>query len=46
MLARYREFLFEELRAVSGAVISGESFANLFSPQLAARLREDLESVG
>lgn len=46
MLKQYREFLFAELRASSGAVISAESLCGLFSAGLAARLREDLESLG
>lgn len=43
---RYRGFLFDELRAASAAVLSSESASVLFSPLLAARLREDLESLG
>jgi hypothetical protein len=45
MRERYREFLFDELRAASGAVISAESLCD-FSPLLAAKLREDFESLG
>ncbi len=46
MRERYREFLFEELAAARGAVMSGESLGRHFSPALAVRLREDLESLG
>jgi hypothetical protein len=42
----YREFLFRELRDASAAIISGESLCSVFSPPNAARLREDLESLG
>jgi len=46
MCERYRQYLFGELRAAGGAVISAESLCGLFSPLLATRLREDLESLG
>lgn len=46
MRERYRAFLFDELSAASGAVLSGESLCDLLSPLLAARLRVDLESLG
>lgn len=46
MRERYRGFLFDKLRAASAAVLSSESASVLFSPLLAARLREDLESLG
>lgn len=42
----YRKFLFRELRNASAAIISGESLCSVFSPSHAARLREDLESLG
>jgi hypothetical protein len=46
MRQRYRAFLFGELSAASGAILSGESLCDLLSPLLAGRLRQDLESLG
>jgi len=45
MRDRYRQFLFQELSVANAAVLSAES-ASAFSPLLATRLREDLESLG
>jgi hypothetical protein len=46
MRDQYRKVLFNKLRNAHNAIISGESFCNLFSPLLVARMREDLEAVG
>lgn len=45
MCERYRDFLFDDLRAATGVILSHESLCD-FSPLLAAHLREDLESLG
>ncbi|GEN99407.1 hypothetical protein NSE01_12400 [Novosphingobium sediminis] len=46
MLRAYRKFVFAQLRRASGAIISAETFAHLFSADMALALRRDLEGAG
>jgi len=46
MLQQYRAFVFRELRETNKAIISAETFGQLFSHRLASQLRDDLESLG
>jgi hypothetical protein len=45
MRRQFRRFFFDELRSAGGAIISAEGLGG-FAPELVARLRSDLESVG
>lgn len=42
---RYRKFIFDQLRAAPGAVLSAEALSDFTAPEV-ARLRADLESLG
>lgn len=47
MLGQYRRFMLRELRrARGGAILSAEPFCHLFTAEMAAALRRDLEAAG
>ena len=46
MLRAYRKSVFTQLQRSSGAIISAETFAHLFSGEMALALRRDLEAAG